>query len=114
MQVKIDGRHFAVTEDVKKEIEKGTEKFNKFLHNIVEAHIILDVEKYRYSAEIILLAKHRVFKCKEVSNDIHISLERALRNMERQLRQHKEKVKEHTSKHIKEIPVGEGNEQLIV
>ncbi|MFH1856228.1 MAG: ribosome-associated translation inhibitor RaiA [Candidatus Omnitrophota bacterium] len=99
MQVRIDGRHFTVTPDIKNKIEEGVGKFDKFLHNIIEAHFILEIEKYRYITEVVVFAKNIVFKCREVADDMHLSVEKALHNIEYQLRQHKAKVKEHQPKH---------------
>ena len=95
MQVKIDGRHFVITQDIKKVIKTGAAKFNKFLHNIIEIHFVLSTEKYRQIVEIIVFAKNSVLKCRETSNNMHLSVEKALHNMERQLRQHNEKIKTH-------------------
>lgn len=103
MQVKIDGKHFTVTPAVKKVINEGAAKFSKFLHNIVEVHFVLSVEKYRQIVEIIVFAKNSVLKCKESSDEMYFSIEKALRNMERQLRQHKEKIKTHQLKQPREI-----------
>ena len=103
MQIKIDGRHFKVTEDIKRTIEEGAAKFEKFMHNIIEAHFILSIEKYRHTAEIIIFAKHIVLKCKEETDNMQISVENALHNMMRQLKQHKEKVKTHHLKQSQKI-----------
>ncbi len=106
MQIKIDGRHFVVTQDIKEVINEGAAKFNKFLHNIIEVHFVLSTEKYRQIVEIIVFAKNSVLRCKETSDNMHLSVEKALHNMERQLRQHKEKIQKHQMKPKLE----EGNE----
>lgn len=102
MRLRIDGRHFTVTEDIKQKVNEGIAKFDKFLHNIVEVHLVLEIEKYRHIAEVLVYAKNKVLKSREVSQDMHLSIEKALRNMDRQLKQLKEKVKGHQVKSPKE------------
>jgi putative sigma-54 modulation protein len=98
LQIRIDGRNFTVTPAIKKTIDEGVAKFNKFLHNIIEVHFVLKVEKYRQIAEVILFAKNTTLKCKETTSDMHLSIEKALHNIKRQLREHKEKIKAHQLK----------------
>lgn len=104
MRIKIDSRHYLVTPAVKKMIEEKAVKFEKFIHNITDAHFVLSVEKYRYTAEIVLFAKNIVLKCKEVAANMETSVEKALHKMDCQLRQFKEKIKTHHDKHCSNLP----------
>lgn len=95
MQISITGRHLEVNPDLKNYIEKQIEKLNKFANHIVSAHVILGVEKFRYSAEIVLTLKKQVLKVKEVTSDIYGSIERAIKRLEKNLHRFEERIKLH-------------------
>lgn len=95
MQTTITGRHFEVTEPIKEYIMEKTARFEKYLHNITSAHIILSVENIRQNAEIILNATDIQFLAKEETPDMYASIDKAVDKIEHQLRHHKDKVKDH-------------------
>jgi putative sigma-54 modulation protein len=100
MQISIVGRHFRVTEPIKKYINEKIKKLAKFDPRIIGARVILSVEKYRHIVDITLLSKHINLKGKGQTNDIYTSVDSALNRLEKQLQKHRERIKEHR----KEIP----------
>ncbi|MCM8766219.1 MAG: ribosome-associated translation inhibitor RaiA [Candidatus Omnitrophica bacterium] len=95
MQISITGRHIEVSPDLKSYVEKQIEKLNKFDNHIIRAHVILEVEKFRYGAEIVLTLKKQVLKVKEITSNIYGSVERAVKRLEKNLHRFEEKVKLH-------------------
>ena len=58
MRLTVVGRHFEVTEPIKKYVDKKLLKLDRFARKIKEAHVILEVQKIRHIAEITLYLKY--------------------------------------------------------
>lgn len=80
-----------------------TERFNKYLNNIINVHVILSVENIRHIAEIIILSGDSKFLSKQQTADMYASVDKAANKVEHQLREHRERIKGHSRKH-KESP----------
>ena len=98
MNVAITGRHFDVTEGIKSHVNGKIAKLDKFYHKILEAHVILSVEKFRHVAEITLVGKNFKFTATETTSDMYPSIDKAIESLEKQLRKLHDKVKEHRVK----------------
>lgn len=95
MQVHITFRHLESSEALKSYVESKTEKFEKFLHEPIEVHVVLEVQKIRQLAEATITAKNFKFHGVEESENMYASIDLLTDKIERQLRKHKEIVKEH-------------------
>ena len=95
MNVVITGRHFEITEGIKSHINDKIVKLDKFFHKILEAHVILSVEKFRHIAEITVIGKHIKVTATETTSDMYASIDAAIASLEKQLRKLHDKVKEH-------------------
>lgn len=98
MNVVITGRHFDVTNPIKAYATEKIQRLEKFFPKILEAHIILTVEKYRHIAEITLIGKHLTVTGKETTADMYASIDKALETIDKQLRKFSERMKEHRRK----------------
>lgn len=98
MELRISGRHFEITDALKEHVRKKTDGFEKYLHNIVDVHAILSVEKYRKTAEISVLGKKLKITEKSVDTDMYASIDKVCTRIEKTLRRHKEKIKNHRVK----------------
>ena len=98
MEVRISGRHFEITEALKEHVRKKAGNFEKYLHNIIDVHAILSVEKYRKTAEISVLGKKLKITEKSVDTDMFASIDKVCRRIEKTLRRHKDKIKTHRVK----------------
>ncbi len=75
--------------------EKLTISLKKFIHQDVDAHVILDVEKRRQIAELSVHCYGQDFNCKEESESMYKSLDAIVEKISKQLRRHKDKVTDH-------------------
>lgn len=85
---------------IRNHIDAKFEHIQKFLIKPIEVHVTLSVEKFRHTAEIVLSEQHFQAKAKEVTDDMYLSIDRALDKIEAQVKKHKEKVQEHHKRHI--------------
>ena len=98
MNVVITGRHFDVTEGMKAHVNDKITKLDKFSQKIVEAHIILEVEKFRHIAEITVIGKQFKLTATDTTSDMYASMDGAIASLEKQLRKLHDRVKEHRVK----------------
>lgn len=95
MHTTITGRRFEVTSPIRSYAEERLGRIEKFNHMIVEAHLMLELEKYQQVAELVVTSKHLRLSCKAKTDDMYTSINEVVRKIERQLKTHKEKDKEH-------------------
>lgn len=96
MNITITGRHVEVTPALKKYATDKMERMDKYSSRIIDANIILTVEKYRHIAEITVLVGGTRINGKEATEDMYSSIDKVLEKVERQLRRHKEKQTDHS------------------
>ncbi len=92
MNVEITGRHVVITPAIRTYVLKRLRKFVKILGDDISFHVIVDVEKERQSAEILLKSKLLDLTCSVVSDDMYNSIVRAIEKLERQALKHKSKI----------------------
>jgi putative sigma-54 modulation protein len=94
MNVEITGRHVVITPAIRTYVLKRLRKFAKILGDDISFHVIVDVEKERQTAEILLKFKMLDLTANFVSNDMYNSINRAIEKLERQALKHKGKIVE--------------------
>ncbi|SYZ74403.1 Sigma 54 modulation protein/ribosomal protein S30EA [Candidatus Zixiibacteriota bacterium] len=94
MNIEITARHFDLTPQLKENIERELNGLTRYFENIISADVILDVEKYRQSAEIKVKVYNQSITGKADSNDMYASIEMAVDKVKTQLKKYKGKLKE--------------------
>ncbi len=79
----------------KEYVEDKMKKLDKYIDTPAEARVVLQVEKFRNTAEISLLADGMNINSKEEAKDMHLAIDEAVDKLERQLKKHKEKIRTH-------------------
>jgi putative sigma-54 modulation protein len=98
MQIRTTARHFDLTEDLKNFAENQIEKLGRYFDNIIDSHLILDMEKSRMSAELKVKVYGTVLSSKHRSFDMHDSVEKVIDKMEAQIKKYKAKLKDKKAK----------------
>ncbi|MBI5686165.1 MAG: ribosome-associated translation inhibitor RaiA [Verrucomicrobia bacterium] len=95
-EISVTGRHVSVTEAIKEYARKKLSHIGTDFPRILNAQVILDVEKYRHMAEVILHCNnHITIEAKEVSEDMYASIDQVIDKLTRQLRKAKSKIQRH-------------------
>ncbi len=84
MNVEITGRHVLITPAIRSYVFKRLRKFDKFFGQNASFHVIIDVEKERHTAEILLKSKYLDLTGKGETGDMYSSIVRAIEKLERQ------------------------------
>lgn len=93
LPIKVTGRHLSITEAIKDYAQKKIEGLHLDYPRIMEAHVILDVEKYRHHAEIILVCgNHITIEASAETNDMYASIDQAVTRIAQQMRKYKTKI----------------------
>lgn len=92
MDIHISGRGVDVPASLRRRVETKLGKVERFLPKIVEARVVLGLEKYRHLAEVTLQAKRSTFRVEEASTDFRTAMDLALEKLEQQVRRRKDRI----------------------
>lgn len=106
MNIIVTGRHFEVTDALRKYAEGKIKKFVRYLSNITEAIVTLSIEKYRHKAEVLLKVNGYLIQAEGITGEIYSSIDEVVEKLERQVKKYKEKLVSHRK--------GEGKANLAV
>jgi putative sigma-54 modulation protein len=106
LQISVTGRHVSVTEPIKEYAEKKIENIGIDFPRILSAHVILDVEKHRHTAEVVFhCGNHIVIEAKAESDDLYASIDEVVTKAMRQLRKAKTKIQRHQPRELQPYEV---------
>ena len=93
LPIKVTGRHVSVTEPMKDYANKKVEGLHLDYPRIIEAQVILDVQKYRHSAEVVLhCANHITIEATTESPDMYASVDQVMDKIAQQMRKYKTRI----------------------
>lgn len=86
MRYEFTGRHITVTPALKKHTREHLDKLDRILDSApMQAHVVMDVEKHRQMAEIVLHWRDHTFKGFATTKDMYDSITQASVKIEKQL-----------------------------
>ena len=87
------GKGMEVTDSLKARVEKKLSKLERYFQDDVEAQIRLSQERgNRNIVEITISVGSVILRAEEVSNDMYMSIDRAVDKLNRQIRRHRTKL----------------------
>ena len=89
MRITISGRKMEVTDALREHIETGLAKVRTHFDKIIDANVVLAVEKRRHIAEVTLLANGIRIHGKEESDDMYASVDAVVLKLDKQVRRFK-------------------------
>ena len=91
MTIEFTGRKIEITSALKAFTEEKFQKLSRVLDGLMEAHVILTVEKHRHTAEIIVHSRHSTLSGSETTEDLYASIGQVLAKLEKQAKKLKDK-----------------------
>lgn len=88
MIIEITGRHVSVSESLKDHARDKLEHVLRHEDKVVSAHVILDVEKTRHIAEMIVYGRNLSATVHAESEDLHTSIDRCADKLRHHLAHH--------------------------
>ena len=99
MQISITGRHMELTEAIQNHAQDRLEKVLSEFPRLLSAHLVLDVEKYRHKAELVIRGPHHAdVDAHEESSDMYASIDSVVDKAAKQLRRLRDKMVDHKSR----------------
>lgn len=99
MQITVTGRHMEVTDAIRGHAEEKIARELAEFPRVQSVHVILAIEKYRHIAEVVAQAPHHIhLESKEESDDMYVSIDRAVEKLEKQLHKVWDKLQDHKSR----------------
>ncbi len=93
MNITTTARHYDLAPALKDYAEGKVQSLKKYFDHIVNAHLIFSLEKYRQRIEITLHVNGKDFVTVQESEDMYISVDRAVEKLEEQLKRYSGKLK---------------------
>jgi putative sigma-54 modulation protein len=94
--IQVTGRHVSVTEAMKEYCRRRLACLHLDYPKIIEVQVILDVEKYRHIAEVILhCSNHITLEASTESDDMYASIDQVVDKIARQMRKYKTRLMRH-------------------
>ena len=107
--IQVTGRHVSVTEAMKEYCRRRLACLHLDYPKIIEVQIIMDVQKYRHTAEVILhCSNHITLEASAESDDMYVSVDEVVDKIAGQMRKYKTRLmrqhrpRKHTVRHLEE------------
>ncbi len=96
MDMTVTGRHVDITPAIREYAGRKLDQIGIDFPRILSAHYILEVDKFRHIAELVLqCGNHITIEAREVSEDLYASIDRVVDKVARQMRKYKTKIQRH-------------------
>lgn len=96
MPIEITGRNVDVSDSMRDYAEKRFSKLVQEFPRVDKIHVILDIQKFTHTAEVVVHARrHIMLEAKESSDNMYASIDLVLEKMEKQLHKAIDKREEH-------------------
>lgn len=91
--IQVTGRHVSVTEAMKEYCRRKVACLHLDYPKIIEVQVILDVQKYRHTAEVILhCSNHITLEASSESSDMYASVDQVVDRIGRRMRKYKTRL----------------------
>jgi len=96
MDITVTGRHVTITPAIEDYARKRVESIRIDFPRVLDAHFILEVDKFRQRAELILhCGNHIHIEATDVHEDLYAAIDNVVDKVERQLRKYKTRIQDH-------------------
>ncbi|HOW81332.1 MAG TPA: ribosome-associated translation inhibitor RaiA [Spirochaetota bacterium] len=95
MNITITGRHMHVSDRLREYAEKKLQKLETYFDQLIDAHIIMYVEKLEHGAEVVINGDGIQFHGREKASTLYSAIDLLFEKMEKQIMKYKEKHSQH-------------------
>lgn len=99
MNLNISGHHMDLTDALRNYVSSKMERIERHFDHVIDAEIVLEVEKERRKAEATLLLSGAKLHAEATQDDMYAAIDLMIDKLDRQTRKFKEKRSDH---HMKE------------
>lgn len=95
MQINLTGHHVDITAAMRNYVESRFERLERHLDHVLDAHVVLSVEKLRHSAEAKIQVNGGSIHAEATEEDMYAAIDALSDKLDRQILKHKEKKSSH-------------------
>ena len=95
MQINLTGHHLDITTSLRDYINEKFERLERHFDHVIDAHVILTVEKLRHKAEAAMVVSGNRLFAGNVQEDMYAAIDGLVDKLDRKIVRHKEKLKDH-------------------
>lgn len=95
MQYSVTFRHMEPSENLKEYSHDKLLRLEKYLDAVIDAEVVMTVEKFRHKAEVLVTSDGLKIKAEEETEDMYSAIDMVVDKLEKQVKRHREKQKEH-------------------
>lgn len=95
MQINLTGHHVDITEAMRNYVDSRFERLSRHLDHVLDAHVVLSVEKLRHSAEATLQVNGGNLHAEATEDDMYAAIDALADKLDRRVRKHKERLRDH-------------------
>ncbi|QIK36941.1 ribosome-associated translation inhibitor RaiA [Caldichromatium japonicum] len=101
MHINLTGHHIEVTDALKSYVDNKFERLARHFDHVINAHVILSVEKIEQKAEARLHVNGSTLFADAVHEDLYAAIDGLVDKLDRQILRYKEKRHNHRSSAVK-------------
>jgi putative sigma-54 modulation protein len=91
MNLNVSGHHLAVTPAIRSYVEAKLERVARHFDHVIDAHVILTVDKLSQKAEVTLHVRGKDLHCECEENDLYAAIDLLADKLDRQVLRYKDK-----------------------
>jgi putative sigma-54 modulation protein len=111
MNINITGRRMEMSSNLQDHARKKIKKLERYFDQLIDAHLIMYIDKLDHGAELIINGDGVQFYGAEKSGDMYSSIDLLMDKMEKQIVKYKEKHSEHKATPLGELSTVEVEEE---
>jgi len=108
MEITVTFRRMEPAESLRVYAVEKLSKIKKYLDSPFEAHIVLEVEKFRHMADVTLSLDGTWIKALEETGDMYSAIDQVMDKIEKQVKRHRSKIKNRRSDTLRGEEILEG------
>lgn len=101
MQYSVTFRHMEPSEHLKEYSQDKLQRLEKYLDAVIDAEVVMTVEKFRHKAEVLVISDGLKIKAEEETEDMYSAIDMVVDKLEKQVKRHREKLKAHKGGAVK-------------
>ncbi|MDR2946875.1 MAG: ribosome-associated translation inhibitor RaiA [Candidatus Adiutrix sp.] len=95
MQYSVTFRHMEPSDTLKEYSRDKLLRLEKYLDAVIDAEVVMTVEKFRHKAEVLISSDGLKIKAEEETEDMYSAIDMVVDKLEKQVKRHREKLKAH-------------------
>jgi putative sigma-54 modulation protein len=94
MNLNVSGHHVDVTPAIRTYVRSKLERVTRHFDHVIDAHVILTVEKLRQKAEVTLRVPGKDLYCESEEEDLYAAIDLLADKLDRQVLRYKNKLQD--------------------